>query len=188
LKNLTSRKTFSAIEDLTLGDAAGTQAHNAIGSDAGNVLTGNAAANKIYGLGGNDVLIGGAGKDLLDGGLGDDTLTGGTGADTLAGGGGSDRFVFTQATDSGLDTARDVIKDFAAGDLVDLRSIDADVSMYGDQPFTFIGSAAFSPSNATAQLRYADGVLYASTDADAQAEFEIALTNKPNLTLSDFLL
>lgn len=185
---LSNKKVFSSIENLSLGDAASTSAQNGVGNDMNNTLTGNAGANKLYGLAGDDSLTGGAGKDLLDGGSGNDTLASGVGADTLAGGTGNDRFVFNTAAEAGLGAARDVVKDFAAGDLVDLRAIDADGFTFNDQAFTFIGSAAFSSANATGQLRYAAGVLYGSTDADAQAEFEIAFANKPSLTVSDFLL
>lgn len=169
--NAMPKKVFTGIENLTLGDAASMWAQNAIGDEADNALIGNAGANKLYGVEGNDTLVGGAG------------------ADTLAGGAGHDRFVFNTAADSGLDAARDVIKDFAPGDLIDLHAIDANsATPLANEGFVFIGKAAFSSTDATGQLRYAAGVLYGSTDADAQAEFEIAFANKPSLTVSDFLL
>ncbi|WP_310735032.1 calcium-binding protein [Azohydromonas aeria] len=186
---LSAAKAFAGIENLTLGSAT---ALNAIGSTAANVLTGNAGANRLFGLGGNDSLLGGAGNDSLDGGADADVLTGGTGADTLVGGAGNDRFVFNAATDTGKGSAalRDVISDFAVGDLVDLRGIDANATLAGDQAFTFIGSSAFG-ANATGQLRYAGGVLYGSTNADTAAEFEIAVTllgGRTAMAVNDFLL
>ena len=81
---------------------------NAIGSGAGDTLTGNMGANMLSGGGGADVIVGGAGNDTIVGGKGDDaTLTGGMGADT---------FVF--AIGDGADT----ITDFSAnqGDKIDL--------------------------------------------------------------------
>ena len=80
------------------------------------------------------------------------------------------------------------------GDLIDVTTIDADTVGAGDQDFTFIGGAAFTPITiftpfgATAQLRYSGGVLQGSTDADAFAEFEIALTGAPALVSSDIVL
>ena len=61
-----------------------------VGTDAGEVLVGNAERDQLVGNGGNDLLQGGAGSDLLDGGWGDDTLQGGSGADLLEGGFGND--------------------------------------------------------------------------------------------------
>jgi Ca2+-binding RTX toxin-like protein len=176
---VTAGKTFAGIENLTLGSAASTNALNGLGSAGSNLLTGNAGANALYGLAGVDTLVGGAGADTLVGGADTDTLTGGTG---------NDRFVFTLVSDTGLGMARDVITDFTAGDQVDLRGIDANVALANDQAFTFIGAAAFSTTNATGQLRFAGGVLYGSNDADAQAEFEIALTGRTSMAAGDFLL
>jgi Ca2+-binding RTX toxin-like protein len=176
---VTVGKTFTGIENLTLGSAASTNALNGLGDVGSNLLTGNAGANVLYGLAGFDTLVGGAGADTLVGGANTDTLTGGTG---------NDRFVFNLVSDTALGTARDVITDFTAGDQVDLRGIDANVALANDQAFTFIGAAAFSTTNATGQLRFAGGVLYGSNDADAQAEFEIALTGRTSMAAGDFLL
>jgi Ca2+-binding RTX toxin-like protein len=83
--DLAAGKTYSNVENLTLGGAA---AHNAVGSVANNQIVGNAAANKLFGQNGNDTLVGGAG------------------ADTLAGGDGNDRFVLSSAT------VADTVSDF----------------------------------------------------------------------------
>ena len=149
--------------------------------------TGNALANTITGNSNNNVLSGVSGNDTLAGGAGDDTLTGGVGTDLLTGGLGNDRFDFNFITES-LPGAgvRDIISDFvgnglAAGDTIDLSGIDANPLTAIDDAFTFIGSAAFSSVDATAQLRYAGGVLQASTNANGAAEFEIQLTGSPGL-------
>lgn len=166
-----SRITYSLganIEHLVLlgpGDAGGT------GNDLNNRLTGNNGAN---------ALDGGLENDLLDGGLGQDTLTGGAGFD---------RFDFN-ATAHSAPGASDVIADFAGngalrGDLIDLSTIDADVLAGGNQAFVFIGTAAFTVAG---QVRYASGVLLASTDADAQAELRIVLTGNPPLVEADLVL
>ena len=71
------------------GDAEGdtlTGIENVLGSDQGDILTGNGGANALSGFAGADTLHGGGGDDVLDGGAGDDTLDGGAGNDTMSGG------------------------------------------------------------------------------------------------------
>ncbi|AIC09444.1 calcium-binding protein [Xylella fastidiosa] len=64
---------------------------NAEGSDAADLLFGDAGANLLRGGGGDDLLSGGDGDDTLEGGAGNDTLYGGAGDDVLDGGTGSNR-------------------------------------------------------------------------------------------------
>ncbi|ALR05941.1 calcium-binding protein [Xylella fastidiosa] len=64
---------------------------NAEGSDAADLLFGDAGANLLRGGGGDDVLSGGGGNDTLEGGAGNDTLYGDDGDDVLDGGEGSNR-------------------------------------------------------------------------------------------------
>ena len=140
------------------------------GNAQNNLITGNTLANALSGAGG---------ADTLQGGEGNDTLNGGAAGDVLEGGAGKDRFVYLNVSESqngvGL---RDSIIGFstADGDLVDLKAIDANISVGGDQAFTFIGTNPFS-ANATAQLRFdpATGTLYASNDTDTIAELAIVL-------------
>lgn len=61
-----------------------------IGSNFGDVLTGDGGSNAIFSTGGDDVLSGLAGGDLLAGGDGNDTLSGGDGNDSLIGDAGND--------------------------------------------------------------------------------------------------
>lgn len=84
---------------------------NARGTDARNVIFGNALANIIEGLGGNDELSGGGGSDDLNGGLGDDVLIGGSGSDRLTGGAGRDIFVLNSKNSADADQ----ILDFEVG-------------------------------------------------------------------------
>ena len=63
---------------------------NLIGSDYGDLLTGDDLSNVLNGEGGDDILTGHGGSDTLNGGSGDDILMGGAGADTLNGGSGFD--------------------------------------------------------------------------------------------------
>ncbi len=152
---------------------------NLSGSSYDDTLTGNSGANTLNGGAGNDTLVGGAGDDRLVGGLGTDTLTGGTGADT---------YVFGAVADMGVGGLRDVINGFksAEGDHLDFTGLDANPLTPGIDAFSFIGSNAFDASNATGQLRFADGILYGSVNADATPEFEIQLVGVKELHASDF--
>jgi Ca2+-binding RTX toxin-like protein len=135
--------------------------------------------NAIYGGLGADIITGGAANELIIGGQGKDSLTGGLGTDT---------FSFYSAIESGLtDTTRDLIQDFthAESDRINLASIDANTMMDGNNVFAFINSNAFS---APGQIRFANGILAANTDADLQAEFQIALTGVTSLTATDIIL
>ncbi|MCY1288334.1 RTX calcium-binding nonapeptide repeat (4 copies) [compost metagenome] len=151
-----------------------------IGSNYHDRLTGNALAN---------TLNGGAGNDTLNGGAGNDMLIGGTGTDTLFGSSGADRFDFNAIGETGLGALRDVVADFKAGegDKIDLSTLDANGQTALNDAFSFIGSSAFSV-NATGQLRFANGVIYGSTDADAAAEFEISLVGVTSLGVTDVIL
>jgi Ca2+-binding RTX toxin-like protein len=143
---------------------------------------------------GNDVLNGGAGNDTINGFAGNDTLTGGAGTDTLTGGAGNDIFDFNAQTETGITSSTwDVITDFVSGqDKIDLSTIDADVVLAGNQAFTSpVFGGAFSGVFANPGDLYFDGlnrVLYGNTDADATAEFAIALTGVSSLAAADFVL
>jgi Ca2+-binding RTX toxin-like protein len=103
------------------GDAAGdtlTRIENVLGSDQGDILTGNGGANALSGFAGADTLHGGGGDDALDGGAGDDTLDGGAGNDTMSGGDGNDNYFVDSSIDSvseGADAGFDTV--FATIDL-----------------------------------------------------------------------
>jgi Ca2+-binding RTX toxin-like protein len=152
---------------------------NLTGSAYADSLSGNSAANVLNGGAGNDTLVGGSGDDRLIGGAGTDNLTGGTGADTYA---------FGALSDMGVGALRDVINGFKTteGDHLDFTGLDANPLTATVDAFTFIGSNAFDPANATGQLRFADGILYGSVNADATPEFEFELVGVKELHASDF--
>ncbi|PZW64995.1 putative secreted protein (type I secretion substrate) [Pseudomonas sp. URMO17WK12:I6] len=151
-------------------------------------LTGSAYADTLSGNSGANVLNGGAGNDTLVGGSGDDRLIGGAGTDNLTGGTGADTYVFDALSDMGAGALRDVINGFKSteGDHLDFSGLDANPLTTAIDAFTFIGSNAFDPADATGQLRFADGILYGSVDADAAPEFEITLVGVTELHASDF--
>ncbi|MGE0643952.1 MAG: calcium-binding protein [Nitrospira sp.] len=138
----------------------------------------------LFGTYFNDTLTGNAANNSLYGNNGDDTLTGGRGADFLNGGLGNDRFDYNAVSDSPAGAGRDVITEFAGagtalGDQIDLRDIDANTLVTGNQAFQWRGA---TPGGA-GTLWYSGGVLYGNVDADAVAEFEIQLVGIRGLSV-----
>ncbi|MCE3271203.1 MAG: hypothetical protein K0S57_1600 [Ramlibacter sp.] len=160
--------------------ARGAVVEHAIGGRGADSLIGNGAANRLTGNAGDDVLKGAGGRDILTGGAGRDELVGGDGADV---------FNFDRAAHSGVaPAARDLISDFVRGqDRIDLSGIDADTATARNQAFSYIGAADFS-ADATGELRLEGGILYGSTDADADAEFAIEVVGVTALSAADFVL
>lgn len=151
-------------------------------------LAGSAYNDRLTGNGGANRLNGGNGDDLINGGTGNDALIGGLGLDRLSGGGGADRFIFNRPEELGTGTLRDVITDFKAGDgdRIDLSAIDAILGGSANEAFRFIGANAFS-SNASGELRFQDGILYGSIDADRTAELEIQLLGLASLSSTQII-
>ena len=187
--------TITGIEDV----------HGAEGRDQ---LTGNALANTLVGRGDDDRLGGAMGADLLDGGMGndlllgsggDDRLTGGLGADTLEGGLGRDRleagvdtqvdiFVFRSAGASRPGETRDRLAQFDSGeDILDLRQIDANSVIAGNQRFSFSdrGPAAHAVWLADSGPNL---LLRADVTGDQRVDFEISVLAVDDLVLRDILL
>jgi serralysin len=152
----------AATEYSNLSIAYGVTIENAIGGSARDVLWGNEVANRLEGRGGDDV------------------INGFEGADTLVGGSGNDLFVFTTLERG------DHIVDFARGDHIDLRGLDANAGRAGDQAFAFIGSNAFS--HVAGQLRYDGTTLSGDTNGDGIADFTVAIDNHAAITSGDLFL
>ena len=96
------------------GDAAGDTFdgfERVLGSDYGDVITGDAGGNIIWARGGADILQGLAGNDILRGGAGADHLNGGSGQDWADYRGSSQGVVVNLASGStsGGDAAGDVL-------------------------------------------------------------------------------
>ncbi len=174
--NLGFQDTFGSGFDTLVG------IENVLGTNFGDDLIGNGGNNVLFGSGGNDFLIGGGGNDTLNGGSGADSLTSGSGINT---------FVYRAVSDSesgGGD--RDTIEDFfSSSDDIDLRGIDADSTVSGNQAFAYIDDLPFL-SFLPGELRYDNvtGILQGNTDNDAAAEFEVLLAGAPSLFVSDLLL
>jgi len=153
---------------------------------------GNRFDNYIAGSSGDNRLLGRGGDDTLKGGSGDDYLRGGTGADLLIGNTGDDAFVFVSTSESAAGEAnRDRIQDFTSADVIDLRSIDANVLSDGNQSFAFVGSAAFTGAG---QVRFeldagGNTLVQADVNGDLAADLEILLLGRTaTLGRDDFLL
>ncbi|HZW16650.1 MAG TPA: M10 family metallopeptidase C-terminal domain-containing protein, partial [Brevundimonas sp.] len=143
-------------------DLSGRLAADGVGNALDNHLAGNTAAN---------------------------TLTGGAGADTLAGGAGADTFVFTALGDSSVANS-DRITDFnAAEDAIDLRQIDANAALAGDQAFMLAG--AFSGQAGQAVLTYdpasASTSLALDVNGDALADFQLQINGQISGSTGFFL-
>lgn len=135
--------------------------------------TGNALANKITGN------------------TRDNTLTGDIGADTLTGGGGNDTFVYNALADSSI-AASDRIVDFQAGDLIDVRAIDANRLQANDQAFVVdaLGVNTFATGHIRQLRSGANLILDFNVDAGtATSEMRIVLLNfSGSLTAANFKL
>lgn len=174
-------------------DGTGNALGNKIqGNGGANLLRGGAGDDWLQGWDGNDRLEGGDGNDGLEGGAGNDILIGGAGRDRLSGGAGADRFVFNSVDDSGPGWGqRDNILDFQPGiDIIDLRAIDADTTLAGDQAFTFIGGSAFG--KVAGQLRWYEAndfrIAQGDVNGDGVSDFELQITGTTSIEKSFFLL
>ncbi len=80
---------------------------------------------KIVGSDFNDVFRGSDGANIFDGGDGDDVFRGAGGADVLTGGAGDDTYNWTarDVVFAGGNRGVDLITDFSAGDVLDLRDL-----------------------------------------------------------------
>jgi serralysin len=149
-------------------------------------LTGTNSNNSLYGQGGDDKLNGRGGNDRLYGSGGNDKIIGGTGKDALVGGAGADVFDFDSRKET-LPGAWDTIRDFLRGaDHIDLRTIDANTLVGGNQAFSFIGKSGFTGK--AGQLKFGGGVLSGDINGDTVADFQINVSGRSVLSKSDFYL
>lgn len=151
------------------------------GDSGDDVLYGHSGNDVLYGDRDNDKLYGGDGNDDLDGGSGNDILNGGLGFDLLRGNSGYDVFDFDSVSDS-LVGSRDIVNGFynpgdESGDKFDLRTIDANTTVAGNQAFTFVGT---SPLSGAGQVHIVDvsGKSYSLLQADVNGggvDFEVQI-------------
>jgi Ca2+-binding RTX toxin-like protein len=152
-------------------------------------------------LASHDRIIGGGGDDKLEAFGGNDKIIGGLGSDKLYGGSGSDIFIYRSIQDTPTelwfedyvdDSEQDIIFDFSRvqKDKIHLTGIDADATVNGNQPFTFIGSKTFH--NRAGELRYekigSSTVVRGDVDGDGLADLSIKLKGLHSLAKGDFFL
>jgi Ca2+-binding RTX toxin-like protein len=154
--------------------------------------------NDIYALDGNDVVDGRGGDDTIDGFLGRDTIIGGLGSDDMncgAGDGARDTLKFLKLAESTV-ADPDEIFQFdrnagATGDRIDLRAIDANPFLAGNQNFVFRGAGAFR-ANVLGEVRIvdtgADIRIEIDADRDNGVEMAIIVRNVATLAAFDFIL
>ncbi len=145
-------------------------------SHAGSASDRYAVAAGLFGGDGDDRLLGGDGGDLMDGGAGRDLLFGGNGRDI---------FDFNSATES-LKGARDIIRDFAGNDTIDLTGIDADSVTVGDQAFIFITNDSFH--GIAGELRFGKGKLQGDVDGNGVTDFVVKLAGIDKIGSGDLVL
>ena len=133
----------------------------------------NAGADNVTGTSAANIIDLGTGNDTVDAGAGDDIVTPGRGADTVTLGAGVDTVVYTSVLDSPA-SAPDLVVDFKSGqDLLDLKQVDANVLVAGDQDFNFIFGNAFSKTAAELRIDANTGRLEGDVDGDALADFVV---------------
>ena len=138
-----------------------------------------------------DILVGASGSETLNGGGGNDIIAGGGARDVLTGGLGADVFTFNAVSDSTAAAAgRDTIMDFsqAQGDRINLRPIDANTGLAGDQAFSFVGLGPTTGAG-TLGFTHSGGNTLIQADVDGGgADFAILLAGVHTLVAGDFLL
>lgn len=158
--------------------------------------------NEIDGTDKKENLIGTDGQDNIYGQKGDDTIYGGGNQDYLHGGdgmdpsiSGKDTYVFKSTKESTLNLP-DHIEDWNTGDKVDLKAIDANVNIKGDQAFSkpVVGKVFSGVFTKPGQLFYDSdsSTLYGNVDSDSNADFAIVMSGQASqvttVSANDFIL
>ena len=145
----------------------------------------------LVGTATSDILVGASGSETLNGGGGADIIAGGGAKDVLTGGLGADVFTFTAVSDSTAAAAgRDTITDFSQpqGDRINLRLIDANTGLAGDQAFSFLGLGPTTGAGTLAFTHTGGNTLVQADVNGGGADFSVLLAGIHNLLVSDFLL
>lgn len=170
--------------DRILGGSGADRISGGAGNDR---MNGEAGDDRLRGDAGNDQLYGDAGADILSGGSGRDLLTGGDTRDILFGGGGADTFAFNAASQSVHGAADAIIGSrtllafegigAAGGDRIDLRAIDADLTLAGNQAFAFGRGDGTAGRAWVGEKRGGASVVLANLDDDPAYDLEIHIAD-----------
>ncbi|SEI17413.1 Ca2+-binding protein, RTX toxin-related [Rhizobium tibeticum] len=141
----------------------------------GQVSGGNSGTDVIYGF---ENFVGGSGHDVI-------TAT--TAVNVMDGGAGNDTFQFQSVAAAHGDT----IYGFQPGDKISFSAIDANEGTNGKQSFTLnAGSTLTAAGQVAISHEVRDGeevtLIRATTDADPDADLELVLIGRHNLTANDF--
>jgi Ca2+-binding RTX toxin-like protein len=187
-KGIDTVKYTSATASITVDLLKGTATSTA-GRDAANIGTDT--------LSGIENVIAGKYNDIVKGNTGANVLTGGLGSDSLYGGRDKvrDVFDFNSMAESKVGKARDKVYDFVKGrDDLDLKTIDANTKVKGDQAFKFSGTKAaansvwYASKDVDGSSKTKDIIVYGDVNGDRKADFEIGLVGVTSLTSADFVL
>lgn len=94
-------------------------------------------------------------------------------------------------SDSAVSTSgRDTIFDFANGDIIDLKAIDANSKVFGNQAFTFIGVEGYhkTAGELRAYNKSGDTFVAADFNGDGKTDFAIHIDKLVTFDKGDFLL
>jgi Ca2+-binding RTX toxin-like protein len=156
----------------------GSRDNDRLDGGAGNDrLDGGAGNDRLLGQDGHDLLLGRSRNDVLNGGTGDDTLVGGSGREFMKGESGDDHFVFHARSDTGV-ASRDVIVDFEHGDTIDLSTLDANITLRGNQSFAFVSDFTGSAGQLQWDATSSGFLVSGDVDGDATADFAIVVRTK----------
>jgi len=188
LRISTAQNTHSGGNDSLIGFenvTTGNDNDRIQGNGQDNLFLTSGGTDVLKGGGGNDTLRGGAGADVLVGGGNVDRLDGGLGRDLLTGGAGNDTYEFDDVNDTAVAaTDADRIRDFAAGDKIDLSDMIGGV-------FVFRGTNGFTGTAPEVRIKTigAGQLVQIDTDGDGEADAAILVQNN-GLTGndSDFVL
>jgi serralysin len=127
------------------------------------------------------------------GGNSENNIVAGLGREYLFGGAGKNIFTYLTPTGTATDSSSSVITNFdPAKDVINLSSIDADLSAAGVQSFTFIGTDAFTSSGA--EVRYQQNTTTDTTTiqvamaGDSSSDLTITINGLLTLTSDNFAL
>jgi Ca2+-binding RTX toxin-like protein len=184
---------YGGTGDDTVGGGAGNDRlfggegdDHLLGGAGDDRVDGGAGFDRLLGDDGHDLLLGRSRNDALSGGAGDDTLVGGSGREFLKGGSGDDDFVFHARSDTGV-FSRDVIVGFDHGDTIDVSTLDADITLPGNQSFDFVSDFTGSAGQLQWDQTSSGFLVSGDVDGDGAADFTISVrTEVAKLFSEDF--